>query len=94
MTDADKLTERALWELGFSNKYKSVHRRWNIGGFDIHQASDDDDGTPIPEKEEFTDSTFQNDVKTVGELKELYFKATGKALEIDPKRAGTEIQYW
>lgn len=89
-----KLTKRDLWDHGFNNKYKSCNRNWNFYGFTISQAQDEDDfGNSIPEQELFLYKTNEW-IKDLAELKDIYFKETGKHLEIDVTRVGTEIEYW
>jgi len=90
-----KLTEKALWELGFNNKYKSVNLAWNYYDFYIDQAEDRDENDNLnPEPEVFYHRSSNDAIETVEQLMEFYFNKTGKELKIDPSRIGTEVEYW
>lgn len=74
------LTEEWLEKFGFNSKYKSIHTHWNLGGFGLDQASDeDDDGNSIPVKQEFYYG-YKLEVKYVHQLQNLYYAMTGEEL--------------
>lgn len=77
------LTEDWLEQFGFFSKYKSVHMRWNILGFDINQKSDEDDeGGKIPQEQVFYYYPSNLEVKWVHQLQNLYFSVMGEELKL------------
>jgi len=76
------LTTEWLKKFGFFAKYKHCNFRWNIGGFDIQQETDEDEnGNKIPQEEIFY-YQYMYEIKWVHQLQNLYFALTGKELTI------------
>lgn len=66
------LTTEILKNLGFYDKYKSVHTRWCLNGFCLDQKSDvNDDNESIPEEDVFYYDNTQ--VKYLHQLQNWYF---------------------
>jgi len=74
------LTEQWLENLGFYEKYKSVHSHWNLKGFGLDQKSNvDDNNNTIPTEEVFY-YDYKYEIKYVHQLQNLYFALTGEEL--------------
>jgi hypothetical protein len=78
------LTTEILVKCGFYSKYKSVHMQWNIGGFYLHQKSDENDAHELIPEEQVFYYEFMYEIKYLHQLQNLYYALTGIELNYQP----------
>lgn len=77
------LTEEMLEQIGFTEKYKSVHSHWYYWGFAIEQVSDEDGYGGSIEQEEKWHFKFTEECNTLEDLKRIMERETEFILDIE-----------